>query len=429
MSNAVSPSQEELGEHIEQPLETKGGGRITYSFSDKDKIIHKDYTDAPWLTRKVLHLPEAMLGLAVGIASMSTLYNNSYKHLDLYDDDTAEIVALTFASIGIVMIAVYGIKVILCWDKVANCFYCPTDSAVFPLIGMAFMTFGAGCQPYSPTLAQGMWYFGLLSYAALLGNFLYRNRYCNPYYMSWNDIRDTTVPLLMIPFVGIELGTVSSVTIDVTWDQQENKPDFVGEFCFFAGVVGAIIIMPPTMARLFFGAPLSDASMPTIFIMMAPKYLMLAAWLTNYPTNATGPHEMVAHALFVCGGWSYCYTHYKVAQRALSLPGYYLPFAFSFASFTFPIDAVAIALMKYYGATGWDWSKKLATFVFGEANLVLALVVCRFLLELYRNLTTQAPTICEGDQEDAKGKTYEIQPGGSAHGGSNPKLDLQHDLI
>jgi len=154
MSNAVSPSQEELGEHITQPLETKGGGRITYSFSDKDKIIHRDYTDAPWLTRKFLQLPEAMLGLAVGIASMSTLYNNSYKHLDLYDDDTAEIVALTFASIGIVMIAVYGIKAILCWDKVANCFYCPTDSAVFPLIGMAFMTFGAGCQPYSPTLAQ-----------------------------------------------------------------------------------------------------------------------------------------------------------------------------------------------------------------------------------------------------------------------------------
>jgi tellurite resistance protein TehA-like permease len=179
----------------------------------------------------------------------------------------------------------------------------------------------------------------------------------------------------------------------------------------------------------FFKRSLQYAKCSTL--QMAPKYLMLAAWLTNYPTNATGPHETVAHMLFVCGGWSYCYTHYKVAQRALSLPGYYLPFAFSFASFTFPIDAVAIALMKYYGATGWGWSKRLATFVFGEANLVLALVVCRFLLELYRNLTTpdevgrtQAPTICEGDQEDAKGKTHEIQPEGSAYGGSKLKLDL-----
>eukprot|EP00240_Pyramimonas_obovata_P005072 CAMPEP_0118957038 /NCGR_PEP_ID=MMETSP1169-20130426/61892_1 /TAXON_ID=36882 /ORGANISM="Pyramimonas obovata, Strain CCMP722" /LENGTH=423 /DNA_ID=CAMNT_0006905093 /DNA_START=226 /DNA_END=1497 /DNA_ORIENTATION=+ len=356
--------------------------------SDKDKIIAKDYSNRSYFVRKVSQIPEPMVGLALGIASMSTLYNNTYEHLELYGRDTADIVAGLFALSGALVIFVYSFKAIYCWSLVAKCFYCPTDSAVFPVIGMVFMTGGAGIQPFAPKAAQGLWYTGLVLYTGLTANFFYRNRRCHPWRMSWTDIRDTTVPLLMIPFVGIELGTVSSKTIDVTFDDQDLATDFIGEACFMVGTLGALCIMPPTMARLFFGEPLSDAAMPTIFIMMAPKYLMLAAWLTNHPTNATGTDQLISHLLFVCGAWSYLYTHYKVIERAWSLPGHYIPFKFTFASFTFPLDAVAIALMKYYGATKWKAAKYIATFVFGEANLVLFLVLLRVGYAGWQNLST-----------------------------------------
>lgn len=157
----------------------------------------------------------------------------------------------------------------------------------------------------------------------------------------------------------------------------EPKPDWIPHVCFWSGVVGGLTIHVLLMFRLFGGSPLPDGVFPTTFIMMAPKFLLLVAWLSLHPTN---PYPDFTHFLFFFGLFSWVVNHVALVQRCYNSPTRWLPYTPNYASFTFPLAIAAKGTFRYYELTGHEYVKWIGLVFLVETAVAVVGVMGVFLI-------------------------------------------------
>jgi hypothetical protein len=108
------------------------------------------------------------------------------------------------------------------------------------------------------------------------------------------------------------------------------------------------------MIRIFFGKPLPDDIFPTTFIILAPKFLILAAWLPVHPHD----HGGFIQFLFFFGIFSYLVSM-RFLIRRLYKNGGWIPYISAFTATTFPFAIATEGTFKVYKLLHHEWVKYL----------------------------------------------------------------------
>jgi len=311
------------------------------------------------------YIREATFGVALGVAATPGAWNMANRTYGFYDATTADRLGLIGAAVGLLNLVFYIPKVFLFLDDVREVLNHPTASSAFGLCGMALMTASGGFLPYSEPISTLLWYAGFCSYLLTTWHFLTRQkkRIINPF--TFANIRDQLVPLMIIPCVGIEVGAISGRSI--------KRPRFVDDFCLFAGIVGGLTMHLAVMIRIFFGKPLPDDVFPTTFIMLAPKFLILAAWLKINPDDKGS----FVQFMFYFGLFSYCVNMRFLIKRLVKNKGS-IPYSPAFAAFTFPFAITTVGTFMFYESFGYEWVRYIGLVFLSQLTLHVTYVQLRY---------------------------------------------------
>ena len=216
-------------------------------------------------------------------------------------------------------------------------------------VGMSLVA--AGVYPYWNLLGHSLWW---AAFALLLG------------FQAWT--------LLRLLSGGIELARVNAGWLIVMvggivlpGPGLALGHDEASRFAFGFSASAAAILMPLLVYRAFAAPPLPEALRPSWFILLVPPSLIYANGMALFPDftllESLYPFALVlAVALFI------------YARRLTSWP-----FGPPWWAFTFPLDALAYAAVRYaqqYPAPVWKWIAGIALIL---ATLFVALVLVRTL--------------------------------------------------
>eukprot|EP00960_Hanusia_phi_P025350 744245-Hanusia_phi.AAC.4 len=157
----------------------------------------------------------------------------------------------------------------------------------------------------------------------LLIYFLYRVYFVEGY--SWAKYR----PSWMIPPIGICIAAGTGYEVGIgAW----------ADLFFYQGLVSFAVLFPAAVFRAHFcGLPEEEVNEPQYAILAAPSALLLCNWITM----GGGNHDWLTHVLFLIEIFAAVLVFAKLQVFAK------LPFTVHQASFTFPSDITAKAMIMY----------------------------------------------------------------------------------
>ena len=301
-------------------------------------------------------LPAGMFGAVMGLAGLGLACRSAAELLPV-----PGLLAEFWSALGALALALllpaYLLKILRHPDAVREEFGNPALIGFCATLPVG-MTLAAACiEPYSAQLAQLLWWCGAplllilqLWTLARLARGRARLAHING---GWLIV---LVGGIVMPFAGLPLGHEVLST---------------GMYC--ASAVAAPFVMTAIVYRAWAGPVLPEALRPSWFILLVPPSLIYVNGLALWPAWRGLPLEflyylalLLAAALFV------------VARRF-----WRWPFGAPWWAFTFPLDAVAAAALRYAGTHGGPW-RAVAGAALLLANLAVALVLARTLTALAR---------------------------------------------
>lgn len=130
----------------------------------------------------------------------------------------------------------------------------PAKSSFVPAFTIATALVAAGVEPYAMGLARTLWVFAA-GLHVLFAFLLLRRWFTEP-----RDLSEAS-PTWFIPVVGNLLMPVVGMPLGFT---------LASWFLFSVGAVFWLILAPVLTLRLFFGEPLNEKQVPSLFILLAP---------------------------------------------------------------------------------------------------------------------------------------------------------------
>ncbi len=197
----------------------------------------------------------------------------------------------------------------------------PGKSSFVPAFSVATALVAAGVAPYSTGVAQALWAFAA-GLHVLFAFLLLRRWFTEP-----RDLSEAS-PAWFIPVVGNLLMPVVGMPLGFT---------VASWFLFSVGAVFWLILAPVLTSRLFFGKPLEDKQVPSLFILLAPPAVGGLAVIAL----ADGGLTVVSHVLLGFGTF--------IAVLTASMIGRVIAtdFAIGWWALTFPCTAFATLAMTY----------------------------------------------------------------------------------
>jgi tellurite resistance protein len=170
-------------------------------------------------------------------------------------------------------------------------------------------------------------------------------------------------PAWFIPIAGnflVPVGGVPLGFVETSW------------FFFSVALVFWLVLFTIAMHRVVFCAPMTEKSLPTLFILLAPPSIGLSAYFA-FTGGEAGP---LAHILY-CFGLFVAILIASLADRFLGVH-YFL----SWWAMTFPSSAWAGACISYYKAHPTPMTGLVACLALFVATVLLGLVFVRTLVAL-----------------------------------------------
>lgn len=264
------------------------------------------------IKQSVIKAPTAMAGLALGISSLTLLWN-SITNLN----GSVQIVGAIIAS-GLLFILL--LKFIIFPQTLKNDLAHPTIGSVVPTFAMASMVISKCiAQHCSLLLGEALWILAVCLHLAFLTSFTYhRARNFKLHHMT---------PSWFVPPVGIIVAAVVVPSAPLI-------P--LAQVLLIFGMISYAIILPIMIYRFIFSEEIIESAKPTIAILAAPASLSLAGYLTviNHPSP-------IIIAILLGIALLMTAIIYLAFIRLLRLP-----FSPGYAAFTFPMVIGATALFK-----------------------------------------------------------------------------------
>jgi tellurite resistance protein len=274
-------------------------------------------SDKPLLAR----LSVAMFALVMGLGGLSNAWAAAAAAFGLpivISQVLLAIAMLTFA----VLVAAHLAKLGLHFEDVVEEFAHPVRSSFFPAVSVAAIVLSIGTRRYAPDLAEMLWWGGAGLHFVLAVTLIRR-------WILHAQDESVLTPAWFIPVVGnilVPVGGVPLGHVEISW------------FFFSVGLVFWLSFFTIVLHRVLFVPAMSQRSMPTLFILLAPPSIGLSAFLA-FTDGHVGALADILYclALFIAILLATLWRHLAHG-----------PFFMSWWAMTFPADGWAGASIGYY---------------------------------------------------------------------------------
>ena len=301
---------------------------------------------ADWLA----HVPVPLFAVVMGLGGLGLAWRRAHEVLG-WPGAIGEAL-LVLAAVGFAAIlTLYAVKLARRPAAVRAEFRHPIRVNFFPAISISTLLMAGGLLPYAARVAEALFLVGAAGQLALALVIINR-------WITHNIEIQHSNPAWFIPVVGNILVPVFGVRLgwpELSW------------FFFSVGVVFWLLLFTIVLYRIIFHDQLPQKFLPTLFILMAPPTIGLAAYLQ---LNG-GDFDAFARVLLFSGLF--------IALLLVTMAPLFLRLTFfvSWWAYTFPSAALAIACLAYCEHVAHPGSAVLAAVVLLAATAIIAAVAVR----------------------------------------------------
>ncbi len=289
-------------------------------------------------------LPAGLFASVMGLCGLGLAWRSAAGLLPvpgIVGDAICALAVLVFAVLALG----YGAKLVRAPEAARAEFEHPGQNAFIATISISLMLLAGAIQPWSFAVADAVWIAGaglhLVLAIAIFGRWMVHAAEINHVNPGW-----------FIPIVGNIVAPVTGVPLghtELSW-------------LFFAvGMMFGIILYAIVFYRLLFHDRLPPVLRPTLFILMAPPAVASLAYLA-----LGGAFDGMARSLFLVA----LFIALLVAAQGRQFVG--IPFAVSWWAYTFPMDALTVAALRYHGGLDHPASLALAVVLLALTTAIVA---------------------------------------------------------
>jgi tellurite resistance protein len=322
-------------------------------FSEADRLQPSDaaqtaVAETKPAKRQMEYLPVGFFGSVMGLTGLSVAWHLAHEHYGVSSWISASIGVIAVAAFIAIGIG-YITKLITAPDAVRAEFRHPIAGNLFGTIPISLLLLPIVIAPVSLDLARGVWVVGALAMTVFAWLIVSR-------WMSDRQQMAHATPAWIIPMVGM-LDVPLALPI-------LHLPGLHGVMVLglAVGLFFAVPLFTLIFSRLVFEAPIPDALLPTLMILLAPFAVGYSAYVVT-----TGQNDIFAESLYVL-------TLFLLAVLLGRLRNLLAccPFRVTWWAVSFPLAASAIASLRY-AATQPNWfTNSVAVLLLGFASLVIA---------------------------------------------------------
>lgn len=252
-------------------------------------------------------------------------------------------------SIFFLFLTIYLIKLFKYIDDVKKEFYNPVKSSFFPTISISLLLLSVAYNEINQTLSFIFWIFGMILHFLFLVRTLI-------FWINKELKIEMINPAWFIPVVGAMIIPIQGInySIDLAW------------FFFSIGIIFWIALFTIVFYRFIFHNPLPERLYPTFFILIAPPAIGFISY-----TKITGTIDTLSNLLFYFSLFL-CIILFALIKNFINLKFY-----ISWWAYTFPLDAVTIAIAMRYYLTGSPFYKLVGIFALTLTTVIIGIVLVK----------------------------------------------------
>ena len=300
-------------------------------------------------------LSVAMFGMVMGIGGLANAWALAHRVFGAPVLVSELLLGLAVLLFGVLAIT-HLLKLSLHFSAVREEFAHPVRSSFFPTISVAAVVLSIGLRPYAHGVAEGLWWVGAMLHFVLAVTLIRR-------WILHAQDEGVLTPAWFIPVVGnilIPIGGVPLGHVEISW------------FFFSVGLILWLAFFTIVLHRVLFVPAMSQRSMPTLFILLAPPSIGLSSYLAF-----TGGHAGALGDIFYCLA-----LFIAVLLATLIHHAAHGAFFMSWWAMTFPADGWAGAALAYYQARPSRYTAAIALCALTVATVVVLWIGVRTALHL-----------------------------------------------
>ncbi len=274
-------------------------------------------------------LPVSLFGAVMGIAGTSVAWRWASA-----STDTPTWIATAFAylaaAVFVGLVAAYGAKAIRHFSAVRAEWSHPIKMAFVPTIPIAAMVLAGALHPIAASVAEPLWWCGLALQAVMTVGVV----------RAWiggaQFTTDHIHPGWFIPAVG----NIVAPLVGMNYAPKELMVGF-----FAVGIVYWLALFPMVLMRLVSATPLPTPMLPTLAILISPPAVGSIAWVAVHGEWG----DAVSTTLLSVAVFQAVLLASQIPQLRRA------PFGPPVWAYTFPLAALAVALLADAAATDCAW--------------------------------------------------------------------------
>ncbi len=294
---------------------------------------------------RIKNFPVSFFAVVMGLTGLAIAYMRASF---LGKASEAVGISLTFLAtfIFFLFLIFYSLKILKYFEVVKAEFNHPIKASFFPTISISLLLLAIVYSSLSESLSYYMWLIGTIM------QFLFLVRIIS-YWINKDFKIEMINPSWFIPVVGTIIVPIQGMDYseELSW------------FFFSTGIIFWICLFTIVFYRLIFYNPLPEKLYPTFFILIAPP----AVGFVSY-TKINDSIDSLGNILF------YFALLLLIVLAALIRKFLNLKFYISWWAYTFPLDAITIAIAMRYHLTGLEFYKVLSIFSLIITTCVIGIV-------------------------------------------------------
>jgi len=277
------------------------------------------------MREKIKYFPITAFSVVMGLSGLAVAFGKFY-HLQWLPKFFYDISIFTALIVFLVILVIYGLKVILSPEEVKTDFGHRIRINFFSAISISFLLMSIAFYTYYPIFSIVLWWTGTI----LQTIFLFKTI---SFWIQHNFEIHHFNPAWFIPVVGNILIPISGVDF---------APVIFSYFYFAVGFFFWMVLFVIFLYRAIFHAQLAEKFIPTFFILLAPPAIGFISYM-----RLTGSWDtFAAFLLFIA-------YFFVVLLVVLHKSFQQIKFFMSWWAFTFPIAAITIASTVAFQITGY----------------------------------------------------------------------------
>lgn len=304
---------------------------------------------------RIKNFPISFFAVVMGLTGLAIAYLRLSFAGELFQKIG---ISITFIAsfIFILMIVIYLVKIFRYLPDVKKEFHHPIKSSFFPTISISMLLLAVAYGDINQQISLFLWLLGTILHFLFLVRII-------TYWINQEFKIEMINPAWFIPVVGTIIVPIQGIkfTYEISW------------FFFSIGIVFWISLFTVVFYRFIFHNPLPERLYPTFFILIAPPAIGFISY-----TKIVGSIDTLGNLLF------YFALFLSIVLAAMIKKFINLKFYISWWAYTFPLDAVTIAIAMRHQITGSSFYYNLSLIALVVTTIVIGIVSLKTLSAISR---------------------------------------------